>query len=114
MWLVRYQAKESMSPTEFEALDKYLKNTMLQAFPRVKGVRSARAFHSIHGQIVFVVDLEQTGSLDAVFEAPEMGKACLGLSKWLVRTSGAEIMWEIGTGERSIGDTVKCFAMTLN
>ncbi|GAG24235.1 unnamed protein product, partial [marine sediment metagenome] len=95
--------------TEFKDLDDYLKTTMLQAFTRVKGVPSARAFHSIHGQIVFVVDLEQTGSLDAVFEAPEMGKACLGLSKWLVRTSGAEIMWEIGTGERSIA-----FALTFN
>ena len=97
LWLVRYHPKESMSPTEFKALDHYVETTMLQAFTRVKGVRSARAFHSIHGQIVFVVDLERTGSLEAVFESPEMGKACLGLSKWLVRTSGAEVMWEVGT-----------------
>ncbi len=97
MWLVRYHPKESMSPTEFKALDHYVETTMLQAFTRVKGVRSARAFHSIHGQIVFVVDLERTGSLEAVFESPEIGEACLGLSKWLVRTSGAEVMWEVGT-----------------
>jgi hypothetical protein len=86
-----------MPPTEFKALDHYVETTVLQAFARVRGVQSARAFHSIHGQIVFAVDLEQTGSLDAVFESPEMGKACLGLSKWLVRTSGAEVMWEVGT-----------------
>ena len=113
LWIVRYQAKESMSPTEFKALDKYIEATMLQAFTRVEGVRSARAFHNIHGQIVFVVDLEQTGSLDAVFESPEIGKACLGLSKWLVRTSGADIMWEIskrGTMRLSI----VCEALTLN
>ncbi len=77
LWLVRYHPKESMSPTEFKALDHYVETTMLQAFTRVKGVRSARAFHSIHGQIVFVVDLEQTQSLDAVFKSPEMGKAGL-------------------------------------
>ncbi len=97
LWLVRYHPKESMSPTEFKALDRYVRTTMLQAFTRVRGVRSARAFHSIHGQIVFVVDLERTGSLEAVFESPEIGEACLGLSKWLVRTSGAEVMWEFGT-----------------
>ena len=99
LWLVRFQPKESMSPTEFKTLDDYIETIMLQAFTRVKGVRSARAFHSIHGQIVFVVDLEQTGSLDAVFESPEMGKASRGLSKWLVRTSGAEVMWEVGMRE---------------
>jgi hypothetical protein len=85
-----------MSPTEFKDLDHYVETTMLQAFKSVTGVVSARAFHSLHGQIVFVVDLKQTGSLDAVFESPEMGKACLGLSKWLVRTNGAEVMWEVG------------------
>ena len=96
-----------MSPTEYKALDQYIETTMLKAFISVKGVLSARAFHSIHGQIVFVVDLKKTGSLDAMWESPEMGKACLGLSKWLVRTSGAEIMWEInatdtGTRRKSI------------
>jgi hypothetical protein len=95
LWLLRFHAKGSMSPTEFEALDQFIEATMLQAFTTVKGVRSARAFHSIHGQVVFLVDLEQTGSLDAVFESPEMGKACLGLSKWLVRANCADIMWEI-------------------
>ena len=85
-----------MAPTEFKAFVQFVETTMLEAFTTVKGVGSARAFHSIHGQIVFVVDLEQTGSLDAVFESPEVGKACLGLSTWLDRTGGAEIMWEIG------------------
>ncbi len=38
LWLVRYHAKESISPTEFKALDQYIEATMLQAFTRVKGV----------------------------------------------------------------------------
>lgn len=109
LWLVRYHAKESMSPTECKALDHYIETTILPEFTRVEGVRSARAFHSIHGQIVFVVDLKQTGSLDAVFKSPEMGKACVGLSKWLVRTSGAEIMWEVSHGQPSIA-----YALTFN
>ena len=100
LWLVRFRPKESMSPTEFGALFEYIETTMLRAFTKVQGVRSARAFHSIHGQIVFVVDLEQTGSLDAVFKAQGVGEASQGLSRWLVRISGAEIMWEIGTGDQ--------------
>ena len=111
LWIVKYHAKESMSPTEFKTLDKYIEATMLQALTRVEGVRSARAFHNIHGQIVFVVDLKQTGSLDAVFKSPELGKACVGLSKWLVRTSGAEIMWDIST--RLAGKGMH-YGMTLN
>lgn len=112
LWLVRFQTKESMSPADFTPLDQYIERTMLQAFTRVKGVRSARAFHSIHGHIVFVVDLEQTGSLDAVFGSPEMGDACLGLSNWLVRTGGAEIMWEIPKDGPRLPPV--CWAMTLN
>ncbi len=99
LWLVRFQLKESTSPNDYLDIDHYIAAHALPTFERVDGVKSARAFHSIHGQIVFVIDLENTGSLDAVFEVEEVGEMCQELFRWLVRTGGAEIMWEISSDD---------------
>ena len=95
LWLVRFRPKESTTPDEFAQIDRYVASDVIPAFESVKGVLGARAFHSIHGEFVFVVELERTAVLDDVFRSKRMGEIGRGLGGWLVRVGGAELLWDL-------------------
>ena len=95
LWIVRFRAKESVSPAQVDEIDHYIADKAIPVLEKIDSVLSARAFHSMNSEFVFVLDLERTGAMDDVFAAEALRPITVKITEWLVRTDGAEIMWEI-------------------
>jgi hypothetical protein len=93
LYIVRVRMKESTTGADIGPLNKLLDTELLPALASVDGVNSAEGYNSITGEIVVLLDIENTGTVDKLLSNSAVAAAT---GKWLelaVR-SGGEILYD--------------------
>lgn len=93
LYITRYRVKESVKSAQLPGVNKLMDTGTIPAVEKVEGVRSAKAYNSITGEVTFVLDIVDLATVDRIL-ADARCKAMFGkLFDDLVRTGG-EVLYD--------------------
>ena len=93
LYVTRFRYKEFVKAGDLGEINKLIDTGIIPAVEKVEGMRSAQAYNSIAGEVVFLLDMEDMATVDRILADPGC-KAVLGKGyDWLVRTAG-EVLFD--------------------
>jgi hypothetical protein len=93
LYITRQRLKEDVGPKDLGTINRLIDEEMIPAVTKVEGVRSATAYNSITGEVVFILDIQDLATIDRVLVDQGLSAAFGKLMKNLVR-SGGEVLYD--------------------
>ena len=93
LYITRSRVKESVRSAQLARINKLIDTGIIPIVEKVEGVRSAKAYNSIAGEMTFVLDIQDLATVDRIL-ADARCRAVFGrLQDDLVRTAG-EVLYD--------------------
>lgn len=93
LYITRSRVKESVKSEHLAGVNKIIDTEILPALEKVEGIRSARAFNSITGELAFVLDIQDMATIDRLLADTGCREVLGKLYNDTVRTGG-EILYD--------------------
>ena len=102
LYITRSRVKESLKSEHLSEVNKLLDIEIIPVVEKVEGVRSAKAYNGINGELTFVLDIQDLATVDRIM-ADDGCKAVLGkLIEYTVRTGG-DVLYDRPTWQALYG-----------
>jgi hypothetical protein len=102
LYITRSRIKESLQGSDLPAVNGHIDTEVIPAVQKVQGVRSARAYNSMAGEVTFVIDIQDWATVDRIVADPGVRSALGKGTNYLVRTGG-EVLFDRPTWQQVYG-----------
>ena len=97
LYQIRMRLRDSTSLTDLTDINKNIDENVVPAIEGISGVNGCRAYSSIHGDVVWVIDMDNISVVDTILTTPNIGAAMRTVDKWLIRSSGGDVLYDRGS-----------------
>ena len=95
IYLVRLRLKDSATVADLPTINKLI-DEAISVIEQIQGVRAARAYNSFHGEIVFILDIENLATIDRALATREVGEAAARFRQWTTTVGPGDVMFDRG------------------
>ena len=88
IYVVRQRYKEHVKAEDFPKVNQVIDESVIPAMEKIAGVRSVRAFNSLGGEVILLVEIDELAAIDRALVDEEYGRIASKMFDYMVRVGG--------------------------
>lgn len=102
IYVVRQRYKEHVRPADYPKINQVINEGVIPSMEKIQGVRSVRAFNSLAGEVILLVEIDELAAIDRALADDEYGLIAAKMFDYMVRVGG-EIWYDRDAWEGCYG-----------